>query len=132
MKTLCLIWFLIQLPFVELYAQSFANQKQIGKLRDERLNEVSGITASSIKKNCFWVHNDSGDSARIFLINKNGTLKGTVSFNEHAKDCEDIAVGIGMDKGSYVYLADIGDNIEWRGKVFMYVFKEKDLVKSIA
>ena len=131
-KALYLILFLAQFAFIEVHAQAFSKQKEIGKLTDDRLNEISGIAASSIKKNSFWVHNDSGDSARVFFINQNGNLKGTVAFNEKAKDCEDIAVGIGMAKGSYVYLADIGDNIEWRGKVFIYVFKEKDLLKSIA
>jgi hypothetical protein len=132
MKTLCLILFFSQFSFIGLCAQTFAKQVEIGKLKDEQLNEVSGIAASYIKKNCFWMHNDSGDSARIFLINKNGKLKGTVFFDENAKDCEDIAVGIGMNKGNYVYLADIGDNAKWRGKVFVYVFKEKELVKSIS
>lgn len=132
MKALLLIWLLVHFSIVQVCAQVFAKQQETGKLEDERLREVSGIAASSIKRNCFWVHNDSGDSARIFLINKNGKLKGTVAFDEKARDCEDIAVGIGMDKGRYVYLADIGDNIEWRGKVAIYVFKERDLIKAIS
>jgi hypothetical protein len=132
MKALCSILFLVQFSFIEIIAQTFVKQKEIGIIRDEKLNEISGIAASTTKKNCFWVHNDSGDSARIFLINKNGKLKGTVSFNENVKDCEDIAVGIGKDNDSYVYLADIGDNAKWRGKVFIFVFKEKDLVKAIS
>jgi len=114
-----------------LFAQKFAKQIQIGKLKDRELNEISGIASSSIKKKSFWTHNDSGDSARIFCINNKGKLKGTVNFNEQLHDAEDIAVGIGMEKGSYVYLADIGDNLKWRGKTFIYIFKETDLIKSI-
>lgn len=38
------------------------------------LQEVSGITQSRRFDNVYWVHNDSGDSARIFAIDGSGAI----------------------------------------------------------
>ena len=43
-----------------------------GVIKDSTLNEISGIVASRTNKNCYWVHNDSGDKAQIYLINDLG------------------------------------------------------------
>ena len=40
----------------------------------DSLNEVSGISRSPRFPNQFWLHNDSGDSARLFAIDQSGSL----------------------------------------------------------
>ncbi len=96
------------------------------------MNEISGIAASGINDNLYYVHNDSGDTSRFFAITPNGQLKSTIYFKGDAKesygvkDCEDIAVGPGPVKGkSYVYLGDIGDNSSVRSYLTIYRMEEK-------
>lgn len=101
-------------------------------LKDPAMNETSGIAASHINKNIFYVHNDSGDTSRFFAITPNGDLKETFYYKKDTTqkhvdllDCEDIAVGPGVEKDkSYIYLGDIGDNSANRGFITVYRFEE--------
>ena len=60
------------------------------KLQDGRLNEVSGLVVSSKSDELIWVHNDSGDDGRIFLINKKGATQAVYIFAKEVRDCEAI------------------------------------------
>jgi hypothetical protein len=84
----------------------------LGQLADRAINEASGIAASRVNKGLLWTHNDSGDKARIFLIDSLGrTLMQVMLPGITNRDWEDMAVGPGPDSAkSYVYLAEIGDN----------------------
>ena len=107
-------------------------QNQKNTLKDALLKETSGMAASHINKNIFYVHNDSGDTSRFFAITSNGQLKTTYYFKAdpahpttNVIDCEDIAVGPGPVKGkSYIYLGDIGDNGADRPLITIYRFQE--------
>lgn len=83
-----------------------------GTLDNPALVEVSGLAGSINNPGYLWVHNDSGDKARLFLLDKQGKHKATVWLaNATNRDWEDIAVGPGPEEGkSYVYIGDIGDN----------------------
>ena len=103
-----------------------------GHLQDKEMNEISGIAASSINKDIYYVHNDSGDSSRFFAIHPDGKLISTIHYtgdHKHemdAYDCEDIAVGPGPDpKKSYVYVGDIGDNYNDRKYIAIYRIEEQ-------
>lgn len=82
---------------------------------DNTLDEISGMAASVKNPGCFWVHNDSGDEARIFLINMEGRIVCTVKLDTDYdytdnRDWEDIAVGPGPVEGeTYIYIGEIGD-----------------------
>jgi hypothetical protein len=45
--------------------------RQIGEMKHGPLKEVSGITRSAWP-GVYWVHNDSGDTGRIFAITLDG------------------------------------------------------------
>lgn len=98
--------------------------RELSIIRDERIDESSGIAASVLNHDCFWTHNDSGDSARIFLFNKKGETLATVEITgASSRDWEDIAsFRIGGD--SYVLVADAGDNGRGRNDCVLYVIKE--------
>lgn len=103
-----------------------------GFMQSPELKETSGIAASGIFKDTYYVHNDSGDTSRFFAINPDGKLRTTLYFQQDKEvtypqlDCEDIAVGNGPHRDkSYVYLADIGDNFNMRPYVTIYRFEEK-------
>lgn len=84
-----------------------------GHLDATIINEASGLSASAANPGKLWVHNDSGDGPRIFLVDTTGLLIATVWLeNATNRDWEDIAVGPGPLRGrSYLYVADIGDNL---------------------
>ena len=75
-----------------------------GRLRIKEMDEISGIAVSGIRKDIYYIHNDSGDTSRFFAISPDGTIKNVIYFKGDpsqplgAVDCEDIAVGIGPDK----------------------------------
>jgi hypothetical protein len=101
--------------------------KELCALKDSRINESSGIAASIVNKDAFWTHNDSGDSARIFLFNKKGktiavvNIKGVTAF-----DWEDIA-SFKRGKDGYILIADTGDNFFARKTSVLYIIREPSI-----
>ncbi|MEQ6325145.1 PE family protein [Mycobacterium canetti] len=93
-----------------------------GRITDGSLDEISGIDAGIENPNVHWVHNDSGDSARIFAIDaQTGQTLGRYTLSgATAIDWEDIEVAAGADGKSYIYVGDFGDNGHARSEVFIY------------
>ncbi|HWZ36187.1 MAG TPA: hypothetical protein VNW51_08520 [Mucilaginibacter sp.] len=122
-----------------LFAGAFARHKYLahqiilsGNLKDKVMNEISGIAASGINNDIYYVHNDSGDTSRFFAISPDGKLISTMYYKGDPKeplgvaDCEDIAVGPGPLKNkSYVYVGDIGDNRAVRKYLTVYRVQEQ-------
>jgi len=100
----------------------FAKGKQVGALQTQLINEASGIVASRKSPGVLWVHNDSGDSPRVFAIDAKGALLGIYRVeNARLQDWEDIAIGPGPDPNQdYLYIGDIGDNTAKRRSVIIY------------
>ncbi|MGF7082532.1 hypothetical protein [Mucilaginibacter sp. UYCu711] len=123
-----------------LFLGAYARHKYIihqivlsGTLQDKEMNEISGISASGIAKDTYYVHNDSGDTSRFFAISPEGKLLSTIYYKgdpaapQGVFDCEDIAVGPGpVAKKSYVYIADIGDNAANRKYTTIYRIAEQE------
>jgi len=133
-KKLKLIAPLVIIIFVGAFAKHrlFDRVAQSGTLNSKQMDEISGIAASSINPNIYYVHNDSGDTSRFFAITPDGKLKTTIYFTGASniplgvRDCEDIAVGPGPAKGkSYVYIGDIGDNGARWPYITIYRIREK-------
>lgn len=93
---------------------------------DTRINESSGIALSSTRPGAYWTHNDSGDTARWFLLDAStcATLAtyalstpGTPPIageSSTAIDWEDMARGTTADGRPTLLFADIGDNAQAR------------------
>jgi hypothetical protein len=97
--------------------------ENVATVTGPELTEASGIAASRVNAEKWWVHNDSGDSARFFLVGASGGLLTTVTVDgATAHDWEDIAVGppVAATGAGSVYLADIGDNDNRRASVVVY------------
>lgn len=94
----------------------------LGALKGDKLGEISGLADSRRNSGVLWIHNDSGDKARIFAVNLAGTLLSEVTVpGASAVDWEDIAVGPGPQAAkSYLYIGDIGDNQALRKTIFVY------------
>ncbi|RXK46803.1 hypothetical protein [Aquirufa rosea] len=99
-----------------------------GVLENIEIDEASGMVASRLNPELFWVVNDSQDLNRIFLIDRYGI--GKVEFllqGAQNRDWEDLAYWYKSPQESYVYVADIGDNRQEYGSYFIYRFKEFDI-----
>lgn len=104
------------------------------------IDEMSGIVKSRRYFDTFWVHNDSGDIARIFAINSHGQVikppyEEDFWVNEPVSgkkpwegirvegasniDWEDIAID-----GDTLYLSDMGNNGNARRDLGVYVIAE--------
>ena len=121
--------------FLAACRSSSSNTQTPSTLEDDRLNETSGIAASVSHPGFYYVHNDSGDTSRFFIISPDGKTKGAIYYPGDkslaalgVRDCEDIAVGTGPETGaSYVYIGDIGDNNAARKYITIYRIKEPAL-----
>ncbi|MGZ8765592.1 MAG: hypothetical protein ACXW2C_07875 [Acidimicrobiia bacterium] len=93
-----------------------------GPISDPAITEASGLAASVRNPGVLWVHNDSGDSARVFAVGTDGTTRATYTLTgASAVDWEDMAVGPGPGgETSYLYLGDIGDNASARSEIVVY------------
>jgi hypothetical protein len=104
----------------------FESGISLGQLADRTINEASGIAASRVNQGMLWTHNDSGDKARIFLIDSLGRTMMEVKLpGIRNRDWEDMAAGPGPDSTkSYVYIAEIGDNDARYEVKYIYRFEE--------
>jgi len=93
-------------------SREFGPGREVGIVQSDLIREASGIAASRQCPGVLWVHNDSGDSARVFALNEKAELLGICTIDGvTARDWEDIAVGPGPDPNrQYLYIGDIGDN----------------------
>ena len=97
---------------------------------DAQINESSGVAASRRFAKNVWTHIDSGDSARVFLLDDNGATRQIVSLvNAQAIDWEDMAVA-GDANNAQVYVGDIGDNERKRASIQIYRFAESEVRTS--
>lgn len=90
---------------------------------DERIVESSGLTLSTKHPNTFYTVNDSGDEARVFALDDEGTVVGVIRLAE--VDVHDVeAVASGPDER--IWVADIGDNDRVRETITLYRFREPE------
>lgn len=99
---------------------SYAPAAELCRFADPRIDESSGVSASSRTDDFFFTHNDSGDSARFFAVDRTGTTLAVFEVDDaDADDWEDMARG--RNEGRPVlFLGDIGDNFRRRQTVMVY------------
>ena len=103
----------------------YGNPVVTGTLQSKDLREASGVAASKCQADVYWTHNDSGDDAFIFALNKKGEKLGTWKVTgAKANDWEDIAE-IKTPAGECVlYIGDIGNNTRIRDEFTIYRVRE--------
>ncbi len=112
--------------------QLYGTPTTIANIKNPAINESSGLAASRLNPNIYWVHNDSGDSPRIYAIDATGESRGVYRLADaQAQDWEDMAVGPGPERSvSYLYLGDIGDNEKARSEIVVYRVPEPKLTAA--
>ena len=95
------------------------------------LNEVSGTEKTS-NSSTIWMLNDSGNKAKIYAVNKKGTIKQTVQIKAKNHDWEDLT----SDSKNNLYIGDFGNNLNDRKNLKILKFKQPQLkdtkIKDIA
>jgi hypothetical protein len=104
----------------------------LAEVTDPRITEASGIAASRLNPGCYYIHNDSGDSPRVFLIDRTGLVRLEIRLTgAQAIDYEDISLAPGDQPGMFdVCVADIGGNNARRKNVTIYRFPEPPLPEA--
>ncbi len=115
----------------------FSNPIDKGAVDRKIISEASGIAKSIDNPGDFWTHNDSGGKPELYLIDSTGQIVQTLYLNNtQNRDWEDIATGPGPLEGqSYIYVADIGDNLGAHASCKIYrlpepTFKASDAKKD--
>jgi len=93
-----------------------------GEIGDTDIGESSGLAASRRSPEVLWTHNDSGDEPFVYCLDLRGRSCGVWRVaGAEAFDWEDMAAGPGPRAGEpYLYLGDIGDNIDQRSEIIVY------------
>lgn len=91
--------------------------REVGRVEDKRLDEVSGCVASRINPGVLWIHSD-GDIESISAVRTNGETVARLKLPVPTDDVEDIAIlsHSGSQTGM-LYLADVGDNKRKRSQI---------------
>jgi hypothetical protein len=124
-------------PFLSVFIlvsvlQAYGPPTRIATIKDEAINESSGLVASRTNSGAYWTHNDSGGGPFIYALDTNGETLGTFRVNGATnRDWEDISAGPGPQHGrSYLYIGDIGDNDQKRSEVVVYRVPEPQLTAT--
>jgi hypothetical protein len=102
-----------------------------------RLVESSGVAVSHTYPGVLWTHNDSGDGPYLYATDLRGADRGALLVRgAQAIDWEDMSLGpcpvafpiqsrpIRVNADTCIYLADTGDNFEFRPFVTIYAIPE--------
>jgi hypothetical protein len=110
----------------------YKKQKAMEKIQNNDINEASGIAASQSFPGYFWVHNDSGDKARLFLIDSlgNGRIEFEVTSTTN-RDWEDIAIFKDpITNRSTIVVAEMGDNVAQHQEYSLLLIEEPKILPS--
>ena len=95
---------------IQVTALGFSLAAITSTVEDDEISEASGIALSRRQKDAVWLHNDSGDSARLFLVGFDGKTRAIVTLNiERPIDWEDIC-SFEADGEKWLLIGDTGDN----------------------
>lgn len=139
----------VMLLFVSLPAESAAQRStgptltKVGRVAHPPITEMSGIVKSPRYENVWWVHNDSGNPARLFALDSTGAVHMRPLFARQyavgaAVDTSDLPPWPGLrlapaahvdyediaSDDSTLYLGDIGNNFNDRRDLGIYVIPE--------
>jgi len=123
---------IFELDISDQFSQRFSAPVNIGQIQSDELSEISGMVASIKNNGSFWVINDSGNTAKLYLIDLSGHILSSYELNNTSNvDWEDIAIMVDQKTGaSKIVIADIGDNMAIRDHVKIIIVDEPDTKKE--
>ncbi|MCS7209467.1 MAG: hypothetical protein NZ874_07840 [Fimbriimonadales bacterium] len=129
----------LHLPAPSIPAQRTVSLKPRATVTHKSIDEMSGIARSRTYDGVYWVHNDSGDRARLFPIRLDGSVivPPFVSRRDASERAEDpsyegiqIEGAVNIDwediaiENDILYIADTGNNGNARRDLAVYVVNE--------
>lgn len=100
------------------------------RIADPALDEISGLAASVNHPGCYWVIEDSGGAAALYLLGDQGEVKATASLSGVENiDWEDLTQ-FTVDDESYLLIADTGDNRSKRKFATLHCVREPMIGKN--
>ena len=103
----------------------YKEPKVVGTVGSDEISESSGLVNSPCQPGVFWTHNDSGNSAFIFALDKTGKKLATFRVSEAKNtDWEDLAIRKEPSGECFLYIGEIGNNARARGEFTVYKVKE--------
>jgi hypothetical protein len=96
--------------------------KKLFTIRDDRVDDSSGMAKAYKYEGIYWTVNDSGDRVRVLGVDTTGKVRMALGFKAEVRDVEAIAV----DREGTIYIADIGDNKANRDMIEIYTIPEPD------
>lgn len=102
--------------------------RELFRIGEDSINECSGMAVSRRVKNSIWMHNDSGDFARLYLLGPDGKLRSKIEFpGMWPLDFEDMC-SYQLDGKNWLLVGDTGDNqrdrAKRRAKPCLYIVEE--------
>lgn len=116
----------------DTHSTDFLAGEEVGELTAKELKEVSGLAASQANPGFFWVINDGGNGANVYLVDQHLDIKMKCKLiGIRNRDWEEVAIGYDPEtKTSYLYIAEIGDNYAKYIYKKLYRFKEPTMSDS--
>ena len=107
-------------------ASAQAEDSELCRLSDKRLQEISGLAYSQLYDDIVWTHNDSGGGPRLYAIDTRTceTVAVLTMRGVPARDMEAIASGVNAIGERVLWVGDIGDNTASRSTVSIYEVRE--------
>lgn len=100
-------------------------------LRDRGISESSGLVVSREHPGVLWTHNDSGNSATLFAVGRDGSTVATIRVDGVSDiDWEALAAVRGPGGRSLLAIGDIGDNTASRNRIEIDLVAEPDPLRS--
>ncbi len=104
--------------------------KKLGIVRNDRLQEASGLARSWTHPDCFWAMNDNTGGPRLFLIDRDGELAAAYKVDTaQQNDWEGLASFTRGGK-NYLLIADTGDNDQNRDDCRLYLLEEPAVISK--
>jgi hypothetical protein len=108
-----------------LAARAAGTAQLLCRFQDPEIAESSGLAAASASGEYFFTHNDSGDRARIFAVDRQGRTLATFKVPGATNhDWEDMARARDAEGRPTLLIGDIGDNGKKRDHVIIYEVPE--------
>lgn len=113
-------------------ACAYGTPQVAGVVESAAVAEASGLVASRALADTLWVHNDSGDAARLYAMTTAGATRGVLNVpGATATDWEDLAIAP-CAQAWCLYAGDIGDNAAARPSIQIYEVDEPTTVAATA
>ncbi|HEX8250978.1 MAG TPA: hypothetical protein VF599_22580 [Pyrinomonadaceae bacterium] len=102
----------------------YKEPKVVGTIDSDEIPESSGLVNSPCQPDVLWTHNDSGDNAFVFALDRTGKKLATFKVGGAKNtDWEDLAIRK-EPAGCFLYIGEIGNNARSRSEFTVYKVKE--------